>query len=119
MAILLGLLAALSWGTGDFAGGMATRRAAETAVVLGTETIGLILLLVIAPLVSGSPTGADLVLGSAAGLVGVAGLAFLFPGVAPGRAGGGAPPRAGGAAPLPGGGGRGGGADPRGGGVIR
>src|SRR6478609_5664843 len=86
MAILLGLLAALSWGTGDFAGGMATRRAAETAVVLGTETIGLILLLVIAPLVGGSPTAADLALGAAAGLVGVAGLALLYRGLAQGRA---------------------------------
>ena len=86
MAILLGLLAALSWGTGDFAGGMATRRAAETAVVLGTETIGLILLLVIAPLVGGSPTATDLALGAAAGLVGVAGLALLYRGLARGRA---------------------------------
>ena len=86
MAILLGLLAALSWGTGDFAGGMATRRAAETAVVLGTETVGLVLLLVIAPLVGGSPTAADLALGAAAGLVGVAGLALLYRGLAQGRA---------------------------------
>lgn len=86
MAILLGLLAAMSWGTGDFAGGMATRRAAETAVVLGTEAVGLVLLLVIAPLVGGSPTATDLVLGSAAGLVGVAGLALLYRGLAQGRA---------------------------------
>jgi drug/metabolite transporter (DMT)-like permease len=86
MAILLGFLAALSWGTGDFAGGMATRRAAETAVVLGTETVGLVLLLVIAPLVGGSPTASDLALGAAAGLVGVAGLALLYRGLAQGRA---------------------------------
>jgi drug/metabolite transporter (DMT)-like permease len=86
MAIVLGLLAALSWGTGDFAGGMATRRAAETAVVLGTETVGLLLLLVVAPLVGGSPTAADIGLGSLAGVVGVGGLALLYRGLAQGRA---------------------------------
>lgn len=86
MAVLLGFLAALSWGTGDFAGGMATRRAAETAVVLGTETVGLVLLLVIAPLGGGSPTGEDLLLGAVAGLAGVAGLALLYRGLASGRA---------------------------------
>lgn len=86
MAVLLGFLAALSWGTGDFAGGLATRRAAETAVVLGTETVGLVLLLVIAPLSGGEPTARDLVLAAAAGLVGVAGLALLYRGLASGRA---------------------------------
>jgi drug/metabolite transporter (DMT)-like permease len=86
MAIVLGLLAALSWGSGDFAGGLATRRAAETAVVLGTETTGLILLLVIAPFVGGSPTAADVGLGSLAGIIGVGGLALLYRGLAQGRA---------------------------------
>ncbi len=86
MAVLLGFLAALSWGTGDFAGGLATRRAAETAVVLGTETVGLVLLLVVAPLGGGSPTAQDLTLGAVAGLVGVAGLALLYRGLAAGRA---------------------------------
>jgi drug/metabolite transporter (DMT)-like permease len=86
MAIVLGLLAALSWGTGDFAGGLATRRAHESTVVLATETIGLVLLLVIAPVVGGSPTASDVGLGSLAGLVGVAGLAFLYRGLARGRA---------------------------------
>src|SRR6476619_614009 len=85
MAIILGLLAALSWGTGDFAGGLATRRAAETAVVLGTETVGLVLLLVIAPFGGGSPHASDLGLGALAGLVGVAGLALLYRGLARGR----------------------------------
>jgi drug/metabolite transporter (DMT)-like permease len=86
VAVLLGLFAALSWGTGDFAGGMATRRAAETAVVLGTETIGLVLLLVIAPFGGGSPHAADLGLGALAGVLGVAGLALLYRGLARGRA---------------------------------
>lgn len=86
MAVLLGLLAAMSWGTGDFAGGMAARRAPETAVVFGTETIGLVLILAVAPFVSGTPTGTDLVLGGLAGLLGVAGLVLLYRGLAQGRA---------------------------------
>ena len=86
MAVLLGLLAALSWGTGDFAGGMATRRAPETAVVLGTESVGLVLLLGVALFSGGHPTGRDLGLGSLAGLLGVAGLMLLYRGLAEGRA---------------------------------
>src|SRR3954470_3278695 len=101
MALLLGLLAALSWGSGDFAGGLATRRAAETAVVLGTETTGLILLLVIAPFVGGSPTAADVGLGTLAGIIGVGGLALLYRGLAKGRPSVVAPISAVGAAVLP------------------
>ncbi|MBK5287115.1 MAG: DMT family transporter [Acidimicrobiia bacterium] len=86
MPVLLGLLAALSWGTGDFSGGMATRRAPESAVVLGTESIGLVLLLGVALFAGGSPTGRDLGFGSLAGILGVAGLMLLYRGLARGRA---------------------------------
>ena len=86
MAIVLGLLAAFAWGTGDFAGGMATRRSPETAVVFGTETVGLVLLLTVALFTGGSPTIGDLGLGALAGLVGVAGLVQLYRGLARGRA---------------------------------
>ncbi len=86
MAILLGLLAALAWGTGDFTGGMAARKAPETAVVLGTEVVGLALLLTLALFVDGDPSGRDLALGSGAGMLGVAGLVMLYRGLARGRA---------------------------------
>lgn len=86
MAILLGLLAALVWGTGDFAGGMATRRSSETAVVFGTEAVGLVLLLGLALVTGGSPSWSDLGLGSLAGILGVAGLVQLYRGLAHGRA---------------------------------
>ncbi len=86
MAIFLGLLAACAWGTGDFSGGMASARAPISAVLLGTETVGLVLLVVLALLTPGSPTGRDLVLGSIAGILGVAGLAMLYRGLAEGRA---------------------------------
>jgi drug/metabolite transporter (DMT)-like permease len=86
MAILLGLFAACAWGTGDFAGGMASRKAPETAVVLGTETVGLVLLLGFAIFTKGSPTGRDIALGSLAGVLGVGGLVLLYRGLAQGRA---------------------------------
>lgn len=83
---MLGLFAAFAWGTGDFAGGMASRKAPETAVVLGTETVGLVLLLGFAVLTKGSPTGRDVALGSLAGILGVGGLVLLYRGLAQGRA---------------------------------
>ena len=86
MAILLGLLAAITWGTGDFTGGRAARYSPETTVVLLTEAIGLVLLLAAAPFVGGSPTGSDLLLGATAGFAGVAGLAVFYRGLADGRA---------------------------------
>ena len=86
MAIVLGLIAAIAWGTGDFTGGMAARKAPETAVVLGTESVGLVLLLGCAFFVGGSPTARDLTFGAIAGLLGVAGLVLLYRGLAQGRA---------------------------------
>ena len=86
MAILLGVLAAIAWGSGDFTGGLASRRTPETTVVLGTETIGLAFLVAIALVAGGSPTARDLWLGGVAGLLGVFGLVFLYRGLARGRA---------------------------------
>lgn len=112
MAILLGLLAAFAWGTGDFAGGMATRKAPEMSVVLGTEAVGLVLLLGIACFTSGSPTGSDVAIGSLAGILGVGGLVLLYRGLAQGRASVVAPLSAVGAAILQVGWGLAGGEDP-------
>ena len=36
MAVLLGLLVALSYGTGDFCGGIAAKRAPASSVVVGS-----------------------------------------------------------------------------------
>ena len=45
MVILLGLAAAVLYGTGDFLGGLATRRVPVLAVLLLAETAGVIVVL--------------------------------------------------------------------------
>lgn len=60
MAVLLALSAALSWGTSDFLGGVASRRGGRVnAVTLGTQTTGLLAFVPIAVMIEGSLTVAD------------------------------------------------------------
>lgn len=60
MPVLLALSAALSWGTSDFLGGVASRRGGRVnAVTLGTQTTGLLAFIPVALLVEGSLTMAD------------------------------------------------------------
>ena len=84
MVILLGLAAAVLYGSGDFLGGMATRRAHVLTVLTLAETAGAIVALAAAAI---SPSSASLV-GSAwgigAGLVGGLGLIIFYVGLATG-----------------------------------
>jgi drug/metabolite transporter (DMT)-like permease len=87
-AVVFGLASALSWGAGDFSGGLASKRAPLFGVILLGHGIGLALVVVMAllwrePL----PAGADLGWGAVAGISGVAGLAALYRGLAVGRMG--------------------------------
>ena len=47
-AALFGLLSAACWGTGDFAGGLATKKSSPYFVVLLSQLVGVILLTVLA-----------------------------------------------------------------------
>lgn len=87
-SIVFGLLSALTWGAGDFNGGLATRKSGVYAVVIFAELIGALVLLVIA-LVVGEPfpSLAGWLWGIAAGLVGVIGLMALYQGLATGKMG--------------------------------
>jgi drug/metabolite transporter (DMT)-like permease len=85
LAVGLGLLVAVVYGAGDFFGGLASRRRTATLVVLWSQGSGLAALLVLVPLLGGSPTGRDLGLGVAAGLVGLVGVVLLYRGLALGR----------------------------------
>jgi drug/metabolite transporter (DMT)-like permease len=78
VSLLLALAASVSWGVSDFLGGLNSRRMAQSAVLLVSQTVGLAMLLPIA-IVHGPPqldeqSIAFAVAGSAAGLVGIAAL---------------------------------------------
>ena len=47
-SVLFGLVAAITWGTGDFSGGFATRRAPVTVVLLCSQLLGITLVTAIA-----------------------------------------------------------------------
>ncbi len=87
-AALFGLLSALSWGTGDFAGGMATKKSSTYFVVLLSQVIGVVILLLLA-LVVGEiwPRPVDLLWGAVGGVAGAIGLLALYQGLARGRMG--------------------------------
>ena len=84
MVVLLGLAAAVLYGSGDFLGGMATRRAHVLTVLTLVETTGVIVALAAAVLASGPASLAGLTWGVSAGLVGGLGLIIFYTGLAAG-----------------------------------
>ena len=84
MVVVLALSSALVYGAADFCGGLASRRMPALAVVGLSQLSGLIALLVLLPLLGGSPTRADLAWGVAAGLAGALGLAMFYRALADG-----------------------------------
>ena len=84
MVILLGLAAAALYGTGDFLGGLATRRVQVLAVLMLAQTAGVIVALPAAALWPGSASLASLAWGISAGLIGGAGLIIFYTGLAAG-----------------------------------
>jgi drug/metabolite transporter (DMT)-like permease len=90
MAVVLGLLVALTYGSGDFFGGIAAARTRPTSVVFGSFAISGACLIVVTAgwaLVGGlpSPDGNDVWLGVAAGCVGPVAVGLLYRGLAIGR----------------------------------
>jgi drug/metabolite transporter (DMT)-like permease len=90
MAVVLGLLVSLTYGAGDFFGGLAAKRARAGAVVLGSFALSTVLLVVATSLwwsvgTLPAPRGRDLALGAATGVVGPAALGLLYHGLAVGR----------------------------------
>lgn len=86
LAIAMALASALSWGTGDFYGGISARRFAMPMVLLGTATGGT-LFAAVAVLVSNDavPPGEDLLLGVVAGFTGLLALGAFYRALAIGR----------------------------------
>jgi drug/metabolite transporter (DMT)-like permease len=74
VTVALGLLAAVLYGTGDFLGGLTSRRASAVTVLLHSYPVGAVLMAVLLPAFPGTLTGRAVlfgILGGAAGLVGV------------------------------------------------
>jgi drug/metabolite transporter (DMT)-like permease len=88
LAAGLALTAAISWGAGDFSGGLAARRSDPFRAVLASYSVGLVLM-VIAALVTAEKftTPADLGWGALSGLFGMVGVGCLFQGFVMGRMG--------------------------------
>ncbi|MDX9833283.1 MAG: DMT family transporter [Anaerolineae bacterium] len=88
LAAVWALSAAAAWGAGDFAGGLVARRMGAFFAVLGSYTVGLLALTIVA-LARGEafPPAQDVLWGAVAGLAGVMGLGFLLRGFAEGRMG--------------------------------
>jgi drug/metabolite transporter (DMT)-like permease len=84
--LLFGLLSALTWGAGDFNGGLAVKRSNPYGVVAVAHSLSLALLLVlIAILGEPLPPLQDWLWGGAAGLTGGIGLLLLYRALAEGR----------------------------------
>ncbi len=84
----LSLLAAASWGGGDFAGGLASKRASVFRVVAVAHACGLVATLAMALLLGEAiPPASALAWGAFAGFVGAFGVAALYRALAIGRMG--------------------------------
>jgi drug/metabolite transporter (DMT)-like permease len=86
--LLFGLAASLCWGSGDFTGGLASRRANASTVVMSAYAIGFVLLLALALLWRETfPSAQDLLWGGIAGLAGAIGLIAFYSALSLGRMG--------------------------------
>src|SRR5215472_16236584 len=86
--ILFGLAASLFWGSGDFSGGLATRRAKATSVVIASYSVGFVLLLALALLFHEPfPQPSDILWSTLAGLSGATGLVTFYIALSSGKMG--------------------------------
>jgi len=86
IGILFSLSASLSWGAGDFCGGLAARKINQFQVLLLTTSSSLLLLILFAIFGNESmPSTADIILAVIAGVSGSLGLAALYKGLSLGN----------------------------------
>lgn len=83
--LLIAVGAAAAYGAADFLGGLASRRASPSCVIVSSQGLALALGLCAAPLLAGAPSGADLLWGVGAGLAYAIGLLLLYRGLASGQ----------------------------------
>lgn len=86
--VIFGLAASLCWGSGDFNGGLASRRASASSVVIAAYAVGFVLLVTLALLWREPfPSSLDLLWGGIAGLTGAIGLISFYSALSIGRMG--------------------------------
>ncbi len=86
LPIILGLASALSWGIGDFAGGLSSRKVGAYKAVMMGYAIGLGFLLIALPFIDEPfPDLHAILWGSIAGIAGAGGLLFFFEAMRLGR----------------------------------
>ena len=84
MVTFLALAAAVLAGTGDFFGGKATKKTNVVSVLAISHFLGLIIILILAPLMADEFTSKDFFLGVLASSFGLCGLTLLYRGLAKG-----------------------------------
>jgi drug/metabolite transporter (DMT)-like permease len=84
LAVTLGLLVALTYGTGDFLGGLASKRNPPTSVVAASQSVGLVVMVVLVAIDGRAIVWGDFAAGAAAGSVGLLGVVLLYRGLAKG-----------------------------------
>jgi drug/metabolite transporter (DMT)-like permease len=88
LTVIFGLTASLCWGSGDFSGGLASRRASPASVIILAYASGFVLLIALALVRREQlPSWLDLMWGGLAGLVGAVGLLAFYQALASGRMG--------------------------------
>lgn len=86
--VIFGLAASLCWGSGDFNGGLASRRSSTSSVVIAVYAVGFVLLVGLALIWKEPfPSTFDIVWGGLAGLAGAVGLISFYSALSIGRMG--------------------------------
>ena len=86
--VIFGLAASLFWGSGDFSGGLASRRANASGVVTAAYAVGFVLLVALALIWKEPfPSPIDIAWGGLAGLAGAIGLVSFYSALSIGRMG--------------------------------
>lgn len=101
LVVLLALGGAVAYGVADFVGGLLSRRTSAWAVAFTAALGAGLLVVLLEPVLPGSPSTSDLVWGAAGGIGGGIGTAFLYRGLSSGRMGVVAPISGVGAAVVP------------------
>jgi drug/metabolite transporter (DMT)-like permease len=78
VTVVLGLLAAISYGVGDFAGAWASRRYTALTVLLYAYPVGAVLMIALLPAFPGHLDGRVLLFGALGGLAGMLGVAVMY-----------------------------------------